>query len=135
MLFLIVVMVVLICGVYWVWNQNEKSAIKLKASTIILGDTDSNIDIPLDSQIQYSHSIYSSVGYNYEIEYDKAAFVLTYKTIYDDPDAVSKGMCGGDSAILTTTLIPQKKGTHIVKVIHTFRGNVNSVITYCINVK
>lgn len=131
LLLTIVVMFVLI---YWGLEQNDNPQLK-KVSTIILGDTDSNINITLDSQIQYSHSVHSSVGYNYEIEYDKTAFLLTTKTKYDNLYAVSKGMCGGDSAILTSTLIPQKKGKYIIKVVHTFRGNVNSIITYCINVK
>lgn len=135
LLFIIVVMVALICGACSVWKQNRKSAIIEKASTVNLGDKDSKINITLGGQLRYSHSIHGSVGYDYKIEYDETAFVLTKQIKYDNPDAVSKGMCGGDSAVLTSTLIPQKKGKYIIKVIHTFRGNVNSVITYHITVK
>lgn len=71
LLFFIVVMFVLI---YCILKQIEQSAIEQKASTVILGDTDRNINITIDSQIQYSHSVHSSVGYNYEIEYDKQPF-------------------------------------------------------------
>lgn len=100
-----------------------------------LGDVDSKISIPFGCDITYSHSVHWSVGYNYSVEYDKAAFKLSENLRYNNHDAVANGMCGGDKAILTSTLTPMKKGRFIVKIIHAFRGGQEQVITHDITIK
>ncbi|MCM1140597.1 MAG: hypothetical protein NC453_18660 [Muribaculum sp.] len=127
------------CFVYWHKKQNtsvvDVMSEKETQSTKILGDGDSKINIPIECEIQYSHSIHGSVGYNYSVEYDKRAFKLSENLKYKKPDAVAKGMCGGDEAILTSTLTPMQKGKFTVKIIHTFRGSQERVITHVITVK
>lgn len=102
---------------------------------IILADRDSRLTICVGNQASYSHSVHGSVGFWYSIEYDHDAFVLSHNVKYDDPESVEKGLCGGDSAVLTCTLRAMRRGTYVVKVVHDYRGDIERVVTYTITVK
>lgn len=138
----IIITCLALCGVCLVYGHKKqnKSVVDVMSetepqSTKVLGDEDSKISIPLGCDILYSHFVHGSVGYNYSVEYDRRAFQLSEKLEYKNPDAVAKGMCGGDEAILTSTLSPMRKGRFIVKIIHSFRGSQERVITHVITVK
>ena len=94
----------------------------------------SAINVSLSETFSYSYNIHGSVGYDYDIEYNKSAFDVETTIAYDDPEAVEAGMCGGDSAIKTCVFRPKKRGTFTIKVIHQFRGNTEDVITYNVRV-
>lgn len=136
----IIVCLALCCAYYVFGHSKSKNDVVVISetedqSTKILGDEDSKIIVPLGCVIKYSHSVHGSVGYGYEVEYDKRAFTLSENLKYKNPDAVAKGMCGGDEAILTSILTPKQKGRFTVKVIHTFRGSQERVIIYDITIK
>lgn len=114
---------------------NVKNAIeKVSRDIIILEDEDSEITIMLGSEIEYSHRVHASVGSSYHVEYNKSAFKLSCEKNFDNPESVAMGMCGGDSAVQTCTLRTLKKGSHKIKIIHEFRGDIERVITYTITV-
>ena len=126
------------CGSIWACGHNKRSHEDVKDGAdhpLILEDRDSSISVPLGCDIEYSYSVHGSVGYSYHVEYDEEAFSLSKNMEYNNPDAVAKGMCGGDKAVLTTTLTPKQKGKFTVKIIHTFRGTVERVTTYNISVE
>lgn len=117
-------------------NQKIERVInQMKSSPISLPEKNAVIRIAVGRTLKYSHSVHSSVGYSYRVEYDKSAFEMKYSTRYDNSDAVNSGVCGADSAIETTTFKSLKKGEYIIKVIHEFRGDVENVLTYKIIVK
>lgn len=131
-----------LCGAWLVYGHGKQTKRNIEVmseketqSPRILGDEDSKISIPLGCDIVYSHSVHGSVGYDYSMEYDRTAFKLSENLRYNNPDAVANGMCGGDKAILTSTLTTMKKGRFIIKIIHTFRGSQERVITHDITVK
>lgn len=107
-------------------NDNHTSIGKI----VTLPKVSGSITINTGDDIKYTHAIHGSVGINYTVEFDDTAFEAYYNIKYDAPDAVEAGMCGGDSAMRTTTLTSLKKGTYTVRVIHSFRGTVEKVLTY-----
>lgn len=107
-------------------NDNHTSIGKI----VNLPKVSGTITINAGDYIKYTHAVHGSVGINYKVEFDDTAFEADYNIKYDDPDAVEAGMCGGDSAVRTTTLTSLKKGKYTVKVIHDFRGTVEKVLTY-----
>lgn len=137
-----VIICIAFCGLLWIYALNKQTKDnaddmleKENKPTIILEDKDSNISVPFGWYIQYSHSVHESVGFGYNVEYDKNAFELSEKLKYNNPDAIAKGMCGGDQAILTSTLTPKHTGNFTVKVIHTFRGNEERILKYNITIR
>lgn len=137
---IVIIVCLALCVAYIVYGHSKpKGEVEAMSETEdqltkILGEEDSKIIIPLGFKIQYSHSVHGSVGYDYNVEYDKKAFNLSENMKYKSPDAVAKGMCGGDEAILTSTLTPMQKGRFKIKIIHTFRGNQEHVITHEITI-
>ena len=115
-------------------SDNKRSKNKDRESMADYGwslpQKDSTITATLFDRFSYSHSIHGSVGYDFNVEYDKTAFHVKNYVEYKDPKAVERGMCGGDSAVKTCEFSPLKKGTYEIRIIHEFRGDVTSVITY-----
>lgn len=113
----------------------ESALTAIKSRPVILEDKDSSVSIGMGNSLQYSHSVYGSVGSGYRVEYDKQAFSMDYTAEYDDPEAVAAGMCGGDSAVQTCIFKPLKRGKYTIRIIHEFRGTVERTVTYKITVK
>lgn len=86
-------------------------------------------------QLTFSGRYWGSVGYTYEIEFDKDAFSMQSKQTYKHPEKVVAHMCGGDDGILTFTLKPRKKGVYTVIEIFKFRGQETKRIKNTILVK
>lgn len=113
----------------------ENTLKQRKTKPINLPDKNSTIKIPLGSTLSYSHAVHGSVGYGYHLDYNKTEFAIDYSYKYDNPEAVELGMCGADSAKQTCIIKPLKKGKFTIKVVHTFRGQTERIITYKIVVK
>ena len=75
-----------------------------------LSQEDSTITISLSETFSYSQSIYGSVGYDFNVEYDATAFHIETYIVYDNPKGVEEGMCGGDSAVKICVFKPLKEG-------------------------
>ena len=125
---------------YWRRHTVKVNVVGLKEhdseytiNVVGLKEHDSIYIIKLGDVMQYSHSIYPSVGFYYSMEYDENAFKLSYDIKYNDRYDPDKE--GGDLANKTCTLKSLKKGFFKVKVIHLYRGETERIITYKIIVK
>ena len=88
-----------------------------------------------DGKISFVGRYWGSVGYTYEIEYDKEVFNAQSKRNFKHPEKVAAHLCGGDDGTLTFTLKPKKKGEFTVIEIYKFRGQETKRILNTIIVK
>ena len=86
-------------------------------------------------QLTFAGRYWGSVGYTYEIEFDKDAFSMQSKQTYKHPEMVAAHMCGGDDGTLSFSLKPRKKGEFTVIEIFKFRGQETKRIKTTIVVK
>lgn len=129
MLVVVIIIGISVLGLSWLyWRRHT-----VKMNVVGLKEHDSIYIIKLGDVMQYSHSIYPSVGFDYSMVYDENAFKLSYDIKYDD--GYDPNNDGGDSANKTYTLKSLKKGFFKVKVIHLYRGATKRIITYKIIVK
>lgn len=54
-------------------------------------------------RLTFTGRYWGSVGYTYEIEFDKDAFNMQSKRTYKHPEMVAAHMCGGDDGTLSFT--------------------------------
>lgn len=85
--------------------------------------------------IQVSGRSHNSVGIDFCVECDTAAFASSSKVEYVFPESMEKGLCGGDESTTTYTLRPKKRGTFVVYTVVYFRGNEESRTKHVIIVK
>ena len=85
--------------------------------------------------IQFSGRSHHSVGIDFQVECDTAAFAMESKVKYTYPESMEQGLCGGDDATTTYTLRPKKRGTHVVYTVVNFRGDEESRTKHVIIVK
>ena len=86
-------------------------------------------------RLTFTGRYWGSVGYTYEIEFDKDAFNMQSKRTYKHPEMVAAHMCGGDDGTLSFTIKPRKKGEFTVIEIFKFRGQETKRIINTIVVK
>ena len=86
-------------------------------------------------RLTFTGRYWVSVGYTYEIEFDKDAFNMQSKRTYKHPEMVAAHMCGGDDGTLSFTIKPRKKGEFTVIEIFKFRGQETKRIINTIVVK
>ena len=86
-------------------------------------------------RLTFTGRYWGSVGYTYEIEFDKDAFNMKSKLTYNQPEEVASYMCGGDEGTLSFTIKPRKKGEFTVIEIFKFRGQETKRIINTIVVK
>lgn len=103
---------------------------KNKPYHITLPKKDATLNVSLGDTVEYSHSVYCSVGHDYCAKYDTSAFDKHYHMTYDRPEEVDAGMDGADSGIKTYTFKTLKKGTYSIVITHDYRGNVEKILTY-----
>lgn len=96
--------------------------------------TRTTISLRSDS-IQFSGRSHHSVGIDFQVECDTAAFAMETKVKYTYPESMEQGLCGGDDATATYTLRPRKRGTHVVYTVVNFRGDEESRTKHVIIVK
>ena len=86
-------------------------------------------------RLTFTGRYWGSVGYTYEIEFDKDACNMQSKLTYNHPEEVAAHMCGGDEGTLSFTIKPRKKGEFTVIEIFKFRGQETKRIINTIVVK
>lgn len=86
-------------------------------------------------RLTFTGRYWGSVGYTYEIEFDKDAFNMQSKRTYKHPEMVAAHMCGGDDGSLTFILKPRRKGEFTVIEIFKFRGQETKRVKNTIVVK
>jgi hypothetical protein len=100
------------------------------------GDVKSKATVLLRSDsIQFSGRSHNSVGIDFQLECDTAAFYRSKRVEYMYPESMEQGLCGGDDATTTYTLRPKKRGTHVVYTVVNFRGDEESRTKHVIIVK
>lgn len=106
---------------------------------ILLSVSTRNKVIHLGGALHFSGKSYSSVGYQYYLEFDNTAFKMEtqVKDLYKprEDDFVIDGRtgerkfrrpCGGDEKKVTYTLIATKTGVYQIREIVAFRGEIKS---------
>lgn len=86
-------------------------------------------------RLTFTGRYWGSVGYTYEIEFDKDTFNMQSKRTYKHPEMVAVHMCGGDDGSLTFILKPRRKGEFTVIEIFKFRGQETKRVKNTIVVK
>ena len=81
-------------------------------------------------RIVFSGKHWSSVGYEYRLEYADDAFAMERCLDYKHPEMVEAGLCGGDEATLTYVLTPLKRGTFVIREQRFFRGDLEQEICH-----
>ena len=82
--------------------------------------------VRLGESLDFSGKFHGSVGLMYFLEYVSDAFDAKKSFKYDRPEYSKPGgttAAGGDSGVLTYTLIPRRTGEFLVREISDFRGD------------
>lgn len=76
--------------------------------------------LSIGDELEYRGTVYSSVGLDFELHYNKNAFSLRKDYRYVNPDKSS--MPGGDEESLSYMLTARKKGCYVIREVQVFRG-------------
>lgn len=132
LIIILIMMIAILSAIHVLSARKQINASKAKSEPchIILPDKDATLKVSLGDTVEYSHSVYSSVGHDYRAEYVESAFDKYYHMAYDSPEEVNAGMNGADSGIKTYTFKTLRKGTYTIVITHDYRGNVEKILTY-----